>query len=130
MRTLENASMKIIEKARGDMEVCAVLAFGSYARGEAYSDIDLCLVLFPKPYSALALSQKRLEYLKEAGERIDVQLYQQLPLYIRQRVLKEGRVLLCKDEDALYEIAFQTIREFEDFKDFYYEYLESVAHAR
>lgn len=109
--------------------MCAVLAFGSYARGEEHSDLDLCLVLFPKQYSALVLSRNRLEYLKEASEGIDIQVYQQLPLYIRQRVLKEGRVLLCKDEDALYEIAFQTIREFEDFKDLYYEYLESVTHA-
>jgi hypothetical protein len=58
---------------------------------------------------------------------LDIHVYQQLPLYIRKRILKEGETLFCRDEDALYELAFRTVQEFEDFKRIYYGYLEEVA---
>jgi predicted nucleotidyltransferase len=120
---------KILAKARDDPEIVAVFLFGSQARAEsdAGSDIDVCLVLRPGNYDSLTLFRKRLNYLKHGGA--DVHIFSELPLYIRQRILKEGRILLCQDEDALYEIAFRTAQAFEDFKHIYYGYLEEVAHA-
>lgn len=118
-----------IAKARADQEVLAVILFGSYAREEerSGSDLDICLVLKLADYSNLDLSRKKLAYLKSFN--LDVQVYQQLPLYIRRRVLKEGEILFCRDEQALYELAFHTIQEFEDFKHIYYGYLAEVAHV-
>jgi hypothetical protein len=64
------------------------------------------------------------------GERgAQSRFFQQLPLYVRRRVLKEGIVLLVKDEDELYELAFRTAKEFEDFKHIYRNYLEAIAHG-
>jgi hypothetical protein len=74
------------------------------------------------------MSHKKLEYLGLAD--YDVTLFQQLPLYIRHRVIKEGKVLFCRDEGKLYELVIETIKQFEDFKPIYYEYLEGVIHAR
>ena len=107
----------------------AILLFGSRARGEATpaSDMDICLVLCPGKYDGKTLSQKRLSYLKESDA--DIHIFSQLPLYIRRRVLKEGKILLCHDEDALYEIAFKTAQAFEDFKHIYYGYLKELTHA-
>ncbi|HID94867.1 MAG TPA: nucleotidyltransferase domain-containing protein [Candidatus Latescibacteria bacterium] len=118
-----------IDKAAADEVILAVILFGSRARGQktSSSDVDLCLVLQPGDYSDLELSQKKLEYL--AAFDVDVQVYQQLPLYIRRRVLKEGKVLFCRDEDKLYELAFRTVQEFEDFRHIYNSYLEGVAHG-
>jgi predicted nucleotidyltransferase len=120
---------KILAKARDDHQIVAVFLFGSQARAESGSgsDVDVCLVLRPGNYDSLTLFRKRVNYLKEGGA--DVHIFSELPLYIRQRVLKEGRVLLCRDEDLLYEIAFKTAQAFEDFKHIYYGYLEEVAHA-
>jgi hypothetical protein len=59
----------------------------------------------------------------------DVRIFQQLPLYIRVRVLKEGRILFVRDENQLYELAFRTAQAFEDFKHIYYGYLKEVALA-
>jgi len=119
--------LKLIDKARTDQDVLAVILFGSQARGEktTSSDLDICLVLQPGYYSDLELSQKRLEHLKSFD--LDVQVYQQLPLYIKSRVLKEGEILFCRDEDKLYAVAFRTAQEFEDFKHIYHSYLEEVA---
>ena len=128
--TTERAVERLIEKASADSDVLAVLLFGSRARGESVpgSDADICLVLANGAHEALEISRKKLEYLGLAD--LDVQVFQQLPLYVRQRVLADGRILHVKDLDRLYDLAFRTIREFEDFRHEYVEYLRAIAHAR
>ena len=123
----EKDLMALLERSRRDPRVLAVILFGSRARGESDpgSDVDVCLVLEPRAYDDLTLSRIKLDYLKDFD--LDVHVFQQLPLYIRRRVLKEGKVLFCRDEDKLYDLAFRTIQEFEDFKHIYRDYLEEVA---
>ena len=123
---------KLLTRAHHDAEILAVLNFGSTSRGEQtpLSDTDICLILVPhsQPYDTQTLTIKRLEYLKDFS--LDVQVFQQLPLYIRQRVLKEGRILFVRDESRLYELAFRTVKNFEDFRHIYYDYLGEVASGR
>jgi predicted nucleotidyltransferase len=118
---------RILAHAREDSQVLAVVLYGSHARGDARpdSDIDVCLMLEPARYEPLALSEKKLEYL--ALTDADVQVFQQLPLYIRHRVLKEAKFLFVRDEDRLYELAFRTAQAWEDFRPYYRRYLEEVA---
>ncbi len=125
----DKAFERLLLKAQHDGDVLAVFLFGSKARGEATpsSDVDVCLVLRDHRHDPLALSLKKLEYLKLGG--LDVHVFQQLPLYIRRRILKEGKVFYVRDEEALYELAFRTAQAFEDFKHHYYGYLEEVARA-
>ena len=52
-----------------------------------------------------------------------------LPLFVRSRVLREGSVLLTRDDDALYELAARTVRAFEAFKPTYRAYLSEVLRA-
>jgi len=120
---------KLLAKACQDMEVLAIIIFGSAARDEKapLSDVDICLVMMPKPFRPSPLSHKRLEYMKDNS--LDLRIFQQLPLYIRVRVLKEGRILFVRDENQLYELAFRTAQAFEDFKHIYYGYLKEVALA-
>jgi len=120
---------KLLIKACDDEEVLAVFLFGSYARKEQVrsSDIDVCLALISKPIELTASSRKRLDYLKDIP--LDVKIFQQLPLYMRRRVLKEGRLLFVRDETLLYQLAIRTAQAFEDFKHIYSTYLEEVAIA-
>ncbi|MEW6248877.1 MAG: nucleotidyltransferase domain-containing protein [Nitrospirota bacterium] len=120
---------RFLEEVRQDEAVLAVILFGSRARGEhtPASDTDLCLVL---PFGKDAAGDQvtiRMRYLKDAD--LDLRIFQQLPLYVRRRVLKEGVVLFCRDLDALYAMAYRTAQAFEDFKLIYRQYLEQVAHA-
>ena len=120
---------QLLRKAQQDTDVLAVLLFGSVARGEQTptSDVDVCVVLQPRKYDALSLSRKKLAYLTHSD--LDVHVFQQLPLYIRRRVLKEGKVVLEKDADALYALAFRTAQAFEDFRLIYDAYLTEVTRA-
>ncbi len=126
MRHVE-ALDRLLEKARADPEILAVMLFGSTARDEQRpsSDVDVCLVLVPRPRGSTSLAEKRLEYLQTAD--LDVNIFQALPLYIRRRVLREGRVQYVRNEDALYEVAYRTAQAYEDFKHLYQDYLERVA---
>lgn len=119
---------RLLERAADDPDVLAVLLFGSVARGEEtpLSDIDVCLVLTEA--AAARASDKRREYL--GAFDLDVQVFQALPLYVRSRVLREGQVLLSRDDDRLYDLALRTARAFEDFKPIYRTYLEAVRDAR
>jgi len=112
-----------------DSSVLAVLLFGSRARGDFKkdSDTDLCLVLMPRLYTSRELSSYKLRYHSKIDA--DLHIFQQMPIYIQQRVLQDGKVLWCRDQDALYEVAFRVIREFGDYEHFYREYLEEVAHG-
>jgi predicted nucleotidyltransferase len=118
---------RVAAMAGGDQDVLAVIVFGSAARGDAgpASDIDVCLVL--RPDAAVDPSEKRLAYLARVD--LDVHIFQQLPLYVRRRVLREGHVTLSKDDDALYALALRTAKAFEDFRHVYSQYLDAVAHT-
>lgn len=109
-------------KMEKDPDILAVILYGSYARGEEARDVDLCLVLFPEKLKNSLY--KRIEY--SYHEQVDVQVFQDLPLYIRPRVIKEGMVLHVKDEDLLYEIAIKTAKEFELYRPKYELYLGSI----
>ena len=120
----------LIENAKKDSTILALLLFGSTVRKDHHrnSDTDICLVLMPRPYTPRELSKKKITYLKSFD--LDIQILQQLPLYIRKRVIQEGKVLYCRDENMLYEMVFTVMREYADFEHIYREYLQEVAHAR
>ncbi len=120
------AVARAVERARQDADILAVILFGSRARGQAQpaSDHDICLLLTDAGRGTSA-SRKRLEYL--GAGNLDVVVFQQLPLYVRHRVLKEGRILFTRDEDALYATAIRTAHAFEAFRHIHRAYLEEVA---
>ncbi len=128
---------KILTKAREDEDILAVILYGSRvddSREETQdSDLDICLVLERKgevkdgEEEDIHFSCKRLEYLSEIDpEEIDIQIFQQLPIYIRKRVLEEGSVRFRRDRERLYGLAYRTIQEYHDFEPRLREYLKRV----
>jgi hypothetical protein len=117
----------LVDRARRDPDVLALILFGSRARGEASSrsDFDLCVVLAPGVPAGLQPARTRLEYL--AVIDVDLVVFQDLPLPLKSRILREGQVLFARDEDALYALALRTVRDFELFRPIYRAYLDQVA---
>jgi predicted nucleotidyltransferase len=124
---VDRALERLVTAARADQDVLAVLLYGSQARGDTHagSDVDVALVLTDVPRERLEIGRIQLRYAS-LGDA-DVQIFQRLPLYVQSRVLREGRVLFVRDEDALYEAAFRTVRAWELFRPRYEAYLAEVA---
>jgi len=92
-------------------EVIALVLFGSVARGQArsISDIDLCIIT-PRNLP----QSNRWDLLSYGSQRIDVNLFWDLPITIRFRVIREGRVMFCKDALRFHRIKAETVREYID----------------
>ena len=91
-----------------------IILFGSVHKNTAtpMSDIDICLSLnLPK----LARQKVRITLLGELNDKIDLQIFEDLPLYIQVEVLT-GFVLYVKNNKKLHDIAIKKIQEYEDFK--------------
>jgi len=102
----------------------------SSAAGRAGGDTcirsDLCLVLDPTRASTDAVGAVKMEYLEKTPIDFDIQVYQTLPLYVRSGCsLREGVVLPRRRRPV--ELAYRTIRAFEDFRPRYQYYLDEVA---
>ena len=117
---LRAAIMRIRQLDR-DKKVQFIILYGSAASGGfgKTSDIDLAV-----GYAGSA--RERFEFRKrvlgELGEKFDVQIFQDLPVYVRMQVLK-GRVLYMKDARQLHDIAYDTIKEFGLFKRRFLDYI-------
>ncbi|MCF2136846.1 MAG: nucleotidyltransferase domain-containing protein [Candidatus Thorarchaeota archaeon] len=123
LEVIDHSLETVVHMVREDEDVLGVVVFGSYARGEPYNDVDVCIVLWPSCVESVNPLKKEIKY-SEHG--LDVSIYQRLPLYIQVEVLKDGVIKYMKDEDAYYDIAIWTIKEWEDFRPRYLMYLETV----
>ncbi len=117
-----------LKNIEGFEKVRFIILYGSAAEGTTRedSDIDLCIDIDANlDYER---SSFRLKVLSELPKFFDVQIFAQLPLYVKKEVLK-GKVIFCIDETYLYETAISTIKEFEDFKYRFYDYIGERAIA-
>ena len=100
-----------------------VIQYGSSVNGMMTKDSDIDLAIYYDGKDDSELSRYRFKLLSNLFDDIyDIQIFQQLPLYIRTEVLK-GNAIYCKDRIFLYGVARQTIEEFDAFKHRYYDYI-------
>lgn len=101
---------KIIEPLKKNRDVVSIYLFGSYARGreKPFSDIDICVVA--------DRDANMDEILSHSSKKIDISIFHDLPLSMRFRVIKEGKLLFSRDELKLHRIIVATIRSYLDFK--------------
>ncbi|WOF16949.1 nucleotidyltransferase domain-containing protein [Methanoplanus sp. FWC-SCC4] len=98
------------------------MLYGSLARNEMTknSDIDICISYRGTEKNA---GMFRFRVICElSNEKYDIQIFEQLPLYVQIEVLK-GKLLYARDESVVYETAEKTIQESEDFKKYYSDYI-------
>ena len=93
--------------------VKAVYLFGSHARMKmhALSDIDICII-------GRLNERGKLDVLKWASGNLDISFFEDLPLQIQFRVLKEGKPLAMNDSEAIRSITLAVLREYLDYTAF------------
>lgn len=84
--------------------VAGVFLFGSHAEGTATprSDVDVCVVGGPgsKPREVLRSAWTRARL---GRHRYDIQVFEELPLYLKAAVMERGRLLVARDPPSLSE---------------------------
>ena len=113
------------EEVQNDPDLLGLYHFGSSLHETAYRDIDLCVVIKGKSLSL----NKRLKYRVFLPEFYDVRFFDEFPLYIKHEVLKTGKCLLMKDEDAMYDIAYDFCKQYADFEPHFRIFLEYVKNS-
>lgn len=118
-----------VERAKtvkGFERIRFIILYGSVAEGRARtgSDIDFCIYYDAGREEAARFRFAALSDLPD--DRYDIQIFSHLPLYVRTEVLR-GKAIHCPDERFLYDVAYPTIREFDDFKHRLYNYIGKEA---
>ena len=126
MNSLDSKLRKAIKKITSldDFEkVKFIIQYGSSVRGMMTEDSDIDLAIYYDTNDDDCASRYRFKVISSLFDDIyDIKIFQQLPLYVRIDVLK-GDVAYCKDRNFLYDIARQTIKDFNSFKHRYYDYI-------
>jgi hypothetical protein len=104
--------------------ISVLLVFGSQARGEAHPRSDLDVAVLPSREGAAEDESLRRHRLQKrlavalaelaAGGRVDVVFLDEAPDTLRQRVMEQGRMVLCRDPEAWKALRVATMREYGD----------------
>lgn len=101
--------MADLEEVRSGLQglgdrILGVFLFGSHATGDEQprSDIDLCIVAGPGQDPGKTLRTVWRE-TRLGQQPYDVWVFEELPLYLKARILEEGELLLARDEPRLSE---------------------------
>jgi uncharacterized protein len=95
--------------------VITVILYGSTARMSTtpLSDTDVCVLTSP------GLTPEEWEsIMSHTGPALDLVLFHDLSPSVRYRVIREGKILFCRDRKALHRIKTGTIRQYLDLQPF------------
>jgi predicted nucleotidyltransferase len=100
--------------------VCAVYIFGSHARGDADagSDVDIALLFAgePDPFVTAALEDEIRASLRPVS--CDVVTFNRLRLVLQFRIIREGIVVFCTDDDYRTDVEDSMVRKYLDLRPF------------
>ena len=112
----------------GGNRIAFIALYGSVTknRDTPLSDIDLAVFYEGNKEERFKF---RMSVLGRTGDEFDVQIYQDLPLYIQKEVISYGKLLYYKEYDVVFDIYINVIKNFDDFKrhlNLYLSYLGGV----
>ncbi len=102
-------------KAIGGDKVRFVVLYGSAAKGRftKLSDIDIAIFYNGDKNERFEF---RMKILGRVSNEFDIQIFQDLPLYMQKDILSTGKVIYFVNYIETFEIFMKVIRRFEDFK--------------
>ena len=97
---------EITEKLKKLESVKIAILFGSHAKGKPRPDSDIDICVIAENDDALSLSSKK----------IDISLFDRLPVVVKYHVFRDGKILFCKDEILLTKTKFWALTHYLDEK--------------
>lgn len=108
-------------------DVLVAWLFGSHARGDAgpLSDIDVAVLL--DEAACRDLFRSRLTIIGEltavlGTDDVDVVVLNETPLALNYRVLRDGVLVHCRDQQSVIDFTWRTVTRYLDFKPFLERY--------
>ena len=120
--------LKKIKKIDTKNKVSFVVVYGSCLteRFNKLSDIDVAIYYDGNSKECF---QFRLALSGDLPNIFDIQIFQDLPLYIKNEIIKEGKIVYMKDMKEVSMIYISVIREFNQFEKYiehYYKHLRGA----
>ncbi len=111
--TVEAAIEKLIEYAKKDKNVVAILLFGSYARKEPnFNDVDIGFLVDNANTFDILRYINTLE--DESTDVVQITVINGFPEWIQEHIIDEGIILHVNDRDKLYDYTTRLIRDSSD----------------
>jgi predicted nucleotidyltransferase len=122
---MEPTEQRVLEAVEGIPGISILVVFGSRARGEARDRSDLDVAVLPAPAGSddEPESRRRHRMQKELAValadlapdgRVDVVFLDEAPDTLRQRIMEQGRMVLCRDPAAWKALRVRTMKEYGD----------------
>lgn len=102
--------------------VRALILFGSQVNGMARQDSDIDIAVLTKNLS----KQQETKILGYSNDKVDISLFNKLPLIIQFRIIKDGKIVFCRDKKYLHETKYNTIKKYLDFAGFINKFYRRV----
>jgi len=100
----------ILTNLKKDLEeiknnVFAILIYGSYAVGDfnTRSDVDACVVLKNNDKEEIKNIYRKILRISSKNEKYDIRIFEQMPLFMKNQVIKNGKIIHVKDKAGLEE---------------------------
>ena len=122
---IEASLNKIVETAKGDDSVIAVILFGSFAGKKAtFRDVDVGIIA-DKKYDSIKLYERYASIIG-GNDMIDLSVINDLPIDVQSSALDNSEVLYSRDNDALYDYTIGIIKKSGGVKSTIKEVLSTV----
>lgn len=126
---LEEIKRRLFHSFKNNQQILIGYIFGSYAKEltNFQSDIDIAFYLKENIYyqkDTLTLELKLIDQVTEAlvTDNVDVVLLNDAPIILAYKIVKDGIIFLCKNEEKRAAIESLIIRKYLDFQYFSQEY--------
>ena len=133
LRRIDKVSKKAVKEAiravfKKHEEILFAYLHGSFVKKDAFRDIDVAIYLERMPASVLEYELQMETDLMKALRKyiIDVRVLNGAPLSFKYNVIKDGIVLLSKDDDKRADFEEKTIILYLDFLPYRKSYLKET----
>ena len=110
------------------LEISFVYLHGSFAKDGDFRDIDVAVYVKEIPASPLEYEIALEAELRQAvaGYPVDVRVLNNAPLSFRYHVIKEGRLIIVRNDDTRSDFQEATLAQYFDFAPFRTLYLKEA----
>jgi predicted nucleotidyltransferase len=122
MEWKEEAIKKIVGALSAFEEVELGYIFGSFHEGREFRDVDVAILLSDPlpPYESERLAMRVALAIEKALDyefELDVKVLNHSPVYFQHEVIKNGRLIFCRDEAGRVRYEGDLLSEYMDYRD-------------